>query len=123
MTLNDVAGKIDPRYGTGTMKVWYMKPGVSRDLGMGLEWLVKKNMVPTHATFTQTHTFLGTLDTADVNEALEMMQGENWSPRGEARAFIKGLGLDHTTICTGDIVQVGDDVFFLDRLGFEKLPA
>ncbi len=124
MTLNDVAGKIDTRYGTGTTKIWYAKSGpIGRDCRMGYEWLVEKDMLPTLARLESTHTLLGTIDTTDLDEVYDMMQGECWSPRGEARAFISGLGLDHTTMSVGDIVEVGDALFLVDRLGFEKLPG
>ena len=95
-TLKDISGSIDARYGTGTTKVWYMKPGFFRDGNMGHEWLVERKMVPTLATIEQTHTLVGTLNVDDPEDVYDMMQGENWSPRGEARPFIMVLGLQHT---------------------------
>jgi len=63
----------------------------------------------------------------DVLDAVyEAMQGHNWSPQGEARAMIEGLGLEHTSMSVGDVIQ---DVrgpgraFMVDRpVGFYELP-
>jgi hypothetical protein len=34
----------------------------------------------------------------------DAMQGEVWSPNGEARPFIQNLGVQHTSMMTGDLV-------------------
>lgn len=34
-----------------------------------------------------------------------LMQGECWSPRGEAQTLIQGLGLSHTSMSVGDLVH------------------
>jgi hypothetical protein len=33
------------------------------------------------------------------------MQGENWSPNGEARDLIRSNNLSHTSMCCGDVVR------------------
>jgi hypothetical protein len=44
----------------------------------------------------------------DVENPLEvvfhLMQGETWSPNGEARPFIQNLGVQHTSMFEGDLV-------------------
>lgn len=40
----------------------------------------------------------------DLQNLYVFMQGENWSPNGEARDLIKGLGLKHTSMSVGDII-------------------
>jgi len=120
-TLKDIAGSIDPRYGTGVTKVWYMKASFFRDGNMGHEWLEEQGLVPTLATLEQTHTLVGTLDIDNPEEAWQMMQGEFWSPRGEANSFIRELGLRHTSMSVGDIVQKDDTLFLVDGIGFKKL--
>ncbi len=120
-TLKDIAGGIDPRYGAGVVKVWYMKPDFFRDGIMGHEWLVEQGKVPTLATLEETHTLVGTLDIDNVEEAWQMMQGEFWSPRGEANSFIRELGLRHTSMSVGDIVQKDNTLFLVDGIGFKRL--
>jgi hypothetical protein len=120
--LTSVAAHIDPRYGTGTTKVWYMKPDFFRDGNMGHEWLVERNLVPSLATIEKTHTLVGTLDVSDPEDAYQMMQGENWSPRGEARGLIAGLGLQHTSMSVGDIVESAGVLFLVEGGGFKRLP-
>lgn len=39
------------------------------------------------------------------------MQGENWSPNGEARSLIEEKGLIHTSMSMGDIVQIDKRYF------------
>ena len=38
-------------------------------------------------------------------EAWLKMQGENWSPHGEAREQIQSLGLSHTSMSVGDVLR------------------
>lgn len=41
---------------------------------------------------------------AGLEQVFMQMQGEVWSPNGEARAMIEELGLWHTSLSTGDVV-------------------
>jgi len=52
-----------------------------------------------------------------------MMQGEVWSPNGEARSLIQKLGLDHTSMSVGDVLRiVDDDVWYVcDMIGWKKV--
>ena len=122
-TLKTLSGSIDSRYGSGTTRVWYQKPSFFRDGTMGYEWLVEQNMVPSLATLESTHVLVGTVDTTNTEEVYMMMQGENWSPRGEANGFIRSLGLKHTSMSMGDVVQVGEKLFIVDSFGFQELKA
>jgi hypothetical protein len=121
-TLKDIAGSIDARYGTGTTKVWYMKPDFFRDGMMSVAWLEKDGKLPTLATLEQTHVCVGTLNIDHPEEAWQMMQGEFWSPKGEANSFILGLGLQHTSMSVGDIVEKEGVLFMVDGIGFKRLP-
>lgn len=111
------------RYGTGTTKVWYMKPDFFQDGIFGSEFLVQRGRkLPTVETLSETHACVGTLDVDDPGEVWVMMQGESWSPEGEANAFIRALGLQHTSMSVGDIVQKGDALFMVEGVGFKRLP-
>jgi hypothetical protein len=50
------------------------------------------------------------------------MQGEVWSPNGEAVPLIESLGLTHTSMSVGDVVRDGDGTFWqCALLGWKKL--
>lgn len=110
--------------GTGTTEVWYMRRTFRRDGVMGAEWLVEHNMLPTARTLGQTHVLLGTVDLGSnrLPGIWLLMQGENWSPNGEARALIRSLGLVHTSMDVGDVIKCPDGLFLVDNEGFVKLP-
>ena len=51
------------------------------------------------------------------------MQGEDWSPTGEARELIATKDVRHTSMSVGDIVINHDTrvAYILDRIGFRFL--
>lgn len=123
-TLKDIAGNIDPRYGTGVTKVWYMRPDFFRDGIMGHDFLVKQGKLPEPnfvGNLERTHVLVGSLDIDHPEEAWEMMQGERWSPRGEANSFIRALGLQHTSMSVGDIIEKEGAFWMVDGCGFKRL--
>lgn len=109
--------------------VHYMKPGVSRDFGMGHKWLAERGQLPTLETLDQTHIPLKTLEYEFVEgelwRALEKvfrdMQGEFWSPNGEARPLIRSKGLQHTSMSVGDAVVADGKLWLVDRFGFQEI--
>jgi len=71
---------------------------------------------------TKTHTLLGTVEEGHYLENLfVMMQGENWSPEGEARERIDAKGLAHTSMSVGDCIVVDGKGFMVDYAGFKEL--
>ena len=50
-----------------------------------------------------------------------MMQGEAWSPQGQARYLIDKLGVGHTSMSVGDIIIVNRKMLMVDRMGFTDL--
>ena len=121
MDLKSIASGIDPRYGTGTTRVWYMRREFFSDGCMGADWLAERGLMPKNADLEKTHICVGTVDEADPDVVFEMMQGERWSPKGEARPFIKRLGLGHTSMGVGDIVEVDGQPMLVDRVGFSSV--
>jgi hypothetical protein len=61
----------------------------------------------TVASLPSSHIHLCEIDAASLDDAFWRMQGENWSPHGEARAFLQSLGLGHTSLSVGDVI--GDE--------------
>ena len=49
------------------------------------------------------------------------MQGEKWSPKGEARELIKSKGLRHTSMSVGDVMVVNGKPLLVDSVGFVDL--
>jgi hypothetical protein len=59
----------------------------------------------------------------ELEEVFITMQGETWSPNGEAREYIKSLGLTHTSMSTEDIVEEvrTGKLFIVEYIGFKEL--
>lgn len=70
---------------------------------------------------SSSHKLLAVVDETDLDKIFQNFQGENWSPNGEAKELILGLGLGHTTISVGDIVQQDDNFYFCDGIGWIKI--
>ncbi len=105
-------------YALGSTRIWYMRPEFFRDATMGVDWLKKKGLMPTPATLSQTHVCIGMVKETYLEAVFRMMQGENWSPNGEARNYIRARGLGHTSMSVGDIVEKGGRFFIVDGTGF-----
>ena len=70
-----------------------------------------------------THRFVCELDVPRLENVFVRMQGEVWSPNGEARELIASLGLHHTSMSIGDVVQDNDGVHWMCApLGWQRLP-
>lgn len=106
-TLNDAALNPDvdrnhrimfdaPGDGQGSIEVWYARNPTFDDGG---------SFIPEGPN--STHVKVGTLCYRTHWEARwGAMQGENWSPNGEARDLIRSLGLHHTSMSVGDVLVV-----------------
>ncbi len=49
------------------------------------------------------YVFVMTHITNNLERLFSYMQGDNWSPNGEARSYIESLDLDHTSMVVGDV--------------------
>jgi len=55
-------------------------------------------------------------------DAYAFMQGNVWSPEGEARGLIEDLGLKHTSMSVGDVIEDTDgNFYFVDICGFKSI--
>ena len=121
-TLNDAAWETgDDGYEPGRVSIWYMKPSFFRDGLMGYRWLDENDIIPDPRNLKKTHIFLGRISETNLDKVYRMMQGEKWSPRGEARPVIQRKGLKHTSMSVGDIIMVGNKVYLVDMAGFKEL--
>jgi hypothetical protein len=64
------------------------------------------------------HVFVCEVEALTLNGAVWNMQGEVWSPNGEARPLIQSLGLGHTSMSIGDVAQDPQGVLGIPRLGW-----
>jgi len=119
-TLND-AEKINKAFQKGKTEIWYYKREFGRDVGMGVDWLKEKDLLPTKKTLKKTHTLIGKIKATNLEPIFMLMQGENWSPQGEANDLIKKSGISHTSMSVGDIVILKGKMYMVDLYGFEEL--
>jgi hypothetical protein len=119
-------------YGKGSTEIWYMNPKHFRNFSMGPDFIKKyygteegekmeMEPMPTAKTLSKTHVLLGKIKETKKENIFRMMQGENWSPAGEARNLIRSKGLKHTSMSVGDIIKIGSNIFMADNFGFKKL--
>ena len=116
----------DVGYSTGTTEIWYANDAFIREAGMGYEWLEKKGILPDPSHYTKlelTHVFLGRIKESNLNKVMRMMQGQFWSPEGEARSLIRRKGLGHTSMSVGDIIRANGKTLLVDRVGFKELTS
>lgn len=123
-SLNAAAKHVkQPGLARGKTKIWYWKPEYSRDYLMGYQWLKDEGIpVPTAKTITQTHIKLGAIRETDPGNVYHLLQGEVWSPQGEATDMLQELGLSHTSMSIGDVIQRPDGTLLMvDTVGFQQL--
>src|SRR5262245_1644254 len=92
----------------GQTEVWYWRQEFGRDMMFGAEFLRKFGKMPTVAALGKTHVLLGTVPIDEPERIFFTMQGEHWSPNGEAWDLIEASGTAHTSMSVGDIVKLPD---------------
>jgi len=96
--------------------IWYMKPDYFKTYISG-------RILPKLSEIQKTHTSLGFVHRKNLEEVFSFMQGENWSPKGEAVPIIYSLGLQHTSMSVGDVVRdtKTDKWYVVATIGFTLL--
>ncbi len=85
--------------------------------------LLGRTPYPAIADLPTTHILVRSLQAEDRAHVYWLMQGEQWSPHGEARPLIEKLGLSHTSLSLGDVVQTPDGRYHVCAwLGWADLP-
>ena len=108
-------------YENGNTEIWYMKAENFRDGTMGYKFLRKINKLPDPNNLDRTHILLGKISETNPDSIMHMMQGEMWSPNGEARSLIRAKGLRHTSMTVGDIIVIAGKALMVDDYGFKEL--
>jgi hypothetical protein len=96
-----------------TYSVWYMRPEWFREGICGA--------YPDPTDLNKTHVHLLDREAPDLERLWVGMQGERWSPNGEARGLIKSKGLQHTSMSVGDVAVDGDRVHVVASMGFTDI--
>jgi hypothetical protein len=99
-------------------EIYYMKP-------FKAHLCADKSLTATKALdpHKPTHVFLMRIEAENLDGLFHYMQGENWSPNGEARPLIISRGLGHTSMSVGDIIHdVGANHYHqVDFVGFHRM--
>lgn len=122
-SLND-AKPYQPGLAKGPTEIWYTKHTAMRDMGMGLDFLLKHapKKIPSEKTLKKTHVLLGKIKETNPHKIFRAMQGEMWSPAGEARDLIKSKGLKHTSMMVGDIIRIKGKLYMVGMgMDFDEL--
>lgn len=119
-TLNDAEVQ-DEGLAKGQTEIWYMHPDSFRKLSMGPKFLEKQGEMPTVRDIIDTHILLGHIKETNLDKIYKIMQGEFWSPRGEARSLLRKMGLQHTSMSVGDIIKSKGKYYMVDNSGFYPL--
>lgn len=69
---------------------------------------------------SETHVLLGSIAATNLDLIYSVMQGECWSPNGEANNLIERKGLEHTSMSVGDVIVVNGERHMVDRCGFAQ---
>jgi len=76
---------------------------------------------------TQEWAFVKEIEAKSLEDVFHRMQGENWSPNGEARNLLSSLGIQHTSMSVGDFIENRYGQFYrVEPYSFElynKLPC
>lgn len=107
-TLND-ASILCPELSPGTTEIWYAKT-------LKAPWDEPAKLT------TDSHVLLGSIAETDLEAIFRALQGENWSPDGQARDLIRGKGLSHTSMSVGDVVKIGGRAWMVAFEGFAEIP-
>jgi len=116
--LQKITGSLGLGYTLGPTRIWYMRPEFFREGMMGVKWMQDHGTMPSSTALEKTHVCIGEIAETDLETIFVMMQGENWSPRGQANYYIRARGLQHTSMSMGDVIELGGRFFIVDSTGF-----
>jgi hypothetical protein len=76
------------------------------------------------AALCLSHACLFEIEAASLDDAFRRMQGESWSPNGEARELLQALDLHHTSMSVGDVLRDEEGTYWecLEQ-GWRALPC
>jgi hypothetical protein len=132
MELAQAAGLLAPRY--LTFRIWYMLPATDLRLARqrrgtagddrGPLVIQQSKLQDTHRCVTLLPVPQDIAGDKTLGTIYNHFQAENWSPNGEAQPLIAGLGLGHTSMSIGDVIENFDaqTAWMVADFGFTRLP-
>ena len=117
--LNDAACT-NPILSKGDTQIWYVKNEFHRAFCMGLQFAEADGFIFDSKCPGATHELVGYVTDAEKEDLFDALQGENWSPEGEARHLIRKLDV-HTSMSVGDIVIQHGIVYMVENFGFNAI--
>jgi len=113
----DVTG--DDRYGSGRTQIFYFNKRLFSKFSRGTRGLDLNAVL---ADLDNTHTRIGRVNETDLSEIFNMMQGEVWSPNGEANTMPAMSKTGHTSMSMGDVIMLPNgSIYMVDFSGFTNL--
>lgn len=114
-SLNDaaIAHRLDV-LAPGLTEVWYVKvpdPSSGKeglDRYRDIRWEPDGGVIDLN-DLSKTHVLLGSVAGKDPEDLWTVLQGEVWSPKGEARSLIMGSGTAHTSCDLGDLFVIRNE--------------
>jgi hypothetical protein len=109
---------LNDKFEDGSTEIWFVKPGYKKLYSQGISHMRADGVNPPNPQdLEQTHIHLGNVADTNLKRIFAMMQGDEWSPNGEARELIRGKHLDHTSMIPGDVIVTPDRAVMVDRNG------
>lgn len=120
VTFSD-ASLLDARYGSGGTQIWYAKPAAFRELSFGAAYAAGEGVLPKPRRLEDTHVYIGNVNESNPEKVFDMMQGEKWSPHGQASSLSSIRACRHTSMSVGDVLVINRDTLMVDLNGFYDL--
>lgn len=114
----------DERYAGGSVGIWYAR-GVELfgrivaaepqgRKGLDIVKLARTNL-------SETHCHLGSIEANDPPTAFRMMDAERWAPGTVANKWIESLGVGHTSMTAGDVLDFRGELLLVELDGFSRI--
>lgn len=114
----------DERYGRGSVGIWYAR-GVEllgRLVAAAPQGRKGIDIVTlSRATLPNTHCHLGNIEANDPQTAFQLMDAERWAPGTTACQWIESLGVDHTSMMAGDVIDFHGELLLVELDGFSRI--
>ena len=97
---------LNDKYPVGNTEVWFARDNMS---------------TPDANNLRATHILVGRISETEPKNVFAMMQGEIFSPQGEAEEFMRRVGLSRSNMQPGDIIKTGNDILLVTKDGFDSV--
>lgn len=106
-------------------RIWYMEPDYRRDFRMGYEFLTDEleyGGEEWESVIPQTHQYLGSVGTDCFEDIYRFLQADGWGQKPwMVNEYLEDLGLSHTSMSVGDVLETEDELAMVDSVGMETL--